>query len=403
MQNKFDNLVNRKGTNCSKWDELTEVFGSDDLIPMWVADSDWPTAESVINSLKKRVEHGIIGYTFPGEELNSVIINWIKKRHHWEIKKEWIVHTGGVVPSINIALQTFTNPGDEVIIQSPVYYPFFTAIRNNGCHILNNQLQWDGEKYVIDYDNLETVLQRKNSRLKGPARPKIFILCNPHNPVGRVWKEDELKKIGDICQKNNVLIISDEIHADFIFFDNKHIVFPSVKEDFAYNSITLFSPSKTFNIAGLNGSIAIIPDKNIRNDFKNRCQGIMNTNTLSLTAMEAAYRDGEEWLDAQLDYLAENLVYATDFINNNIKGINTYLPEGTYLLWIDFKKMGFEQEKLNSFLINKAKIALDTGTWFGPGGEGYMRLNVACPRNLLKKGLMRIYEAVRKELSEDNG
>ena len=400
MKCNFDEIINRRGTNSFKWDKTKEFFGRNDILPMWVADSDWPTAAPIIKALKERVEHGAIGYTFPGEELNEIIIEWIKNYYNWEIKKEWIVYTCGVVPSINLIIRGFSLPGDEVILQSPVYYPFFQAIRNNGGQIANNQLKWDGRRYVMDYDDLESIIHRKTNKLRGPSRARLMILCSPHNPVGRVWEKEELKKLGQICIENDIMVISDEIHADFTFYNNKHNVFASLSEEFANNSITLFAPSKTFNIAGLEGSIAIIPDEKIRNKFNNVCTGIMGSgNALSLVAMKAAYKCGEEWLKAQLNYLENNINYACDFINNEIKNVQTYKPEGTYLLWMNFKETGFKPEQLNDFMINKARVALDAGSWFGSGGENYMRLNLACPRSLLIKGLNRINKALEDELS----
>jgi len=400
MEYNFDKVINRRGTNSFKWDMLKEKFGRDDILPMWVADSDWPTAQPVIDALKKRVEHGAIGYTFSPEELSEIIIEWIKNHYNWKIKKEWIVYTTGVVSSINMAIQIFNNPGDEVILQSPVYYPFYAAIRNRGNHIANNQLKWDGSRYIMDYDNLEYLCNRKDDKQKGSARVKSMILCSPHNPVGRVWEEDELQKLGEICLENNVLIISDEIHADFTFFDNKHTVFASLSEEFARNTITLLAPSKSFNIAGLHGSIAIIPNKKIRKDFNKNREGIMGSpGTMSLTAMEAAYKDGEEWLEAQLKYIEKNLGKASDFINKRIEKVSSYRPEGTYLLWMNFRKLGLDDKDLEDFIINKARVALDAGTWFGPGGEGYMRLNAACPAQLLDKGLKRIKKSIEDEMS----
>ncbi len=256
----------------------------------------------------------------------------------------------------------------------------------------------------MDYENLKNIFKRKNNKQKGSARVKLMILCSPHNPVGRVWGKEELQKLGEICINNNILVVSDEIHADFTFFNNRHTVFASLTEELAANSITLFSPSKTFNIAGLNGSIAIIPNKKIRKEFNDNSQGIMGSaNTLSLTAMEAAYSDGEDWMQAQLKYLEDNLSYANDFINNKIAKVKTYKPEGTYLMWMDFKDLGLKSKDLNKFLINKARIALDAGTWFGSGGEGYMRLNVACPHKLLEQGLNRIKAAITEEMSENSG
>ena len=305
MKYNFSEKIDRTNTDSAKWDYMDEIFGSEDLIPMWVADSDWPTAPSIIKALKERVEHGVFGYTSPGDRLNEVIVRWIKDHYNWSIDPEWIVHGNGVVPSINIAIKAYTNPGDEVILQSPVYYPFYSSIQDNGTHVINNQLKLKEGRYYFDLDDLKQKLQDTPHKT---SRAKVLILCSPHNPVGRVWDKDELKELSKICFNNNLMIISDEIHADFTY-DKEHIPLASISEELAQNTITLMAPSKTFNIAGLHTSFAVIPNKNIRREFTIHKNGYMGSGgVLGLTAMEAAYSNGGDWLKEQLCYLKENIL-----------------------------------------------------------------------------------------------
>jgi len=391
MEYNFSRIINRKGSNSSKWDNIKNVFGTEDLLPMWVADSDWPTAPVILEAMRKRLEHGIFGYTFPGEELNDVIVKWVKRRYKWDIKADWIVYTNGVVNSLNIAIKSWTHPGDDVIVQTPVYYPFFTSIKNNGCNILNNVLIYDNGKYIIDFEDLELKLKDAEKRIK------LLILCNPHNPVSRVWTEEEQKRLGELSLKYNVLVISDEIHADFIFKGYQHIPFASISSDFARNSITFMAPSKTFNIAGLSTSLAIISDPYLRKEFMDMKAGILNEgNIFGLTAMKAAYENGEDWLEAQLDYLEGNKDFAIKYINEEIPQIKVAKIEGTYLLWLDFRALKLAQKDLNEMFLNVARLGLDFGDWFGPGGEGFARFNLAAPRSIIEDGLQRIKKMVNK-------
>lgn len=388
MSFDFSKRINRKGSNSVKWDMVEDRFGKNDLLPMWVADSDWPTAPAIVEAIQKRSEHGVFGYTFPDKELKEIIVNWVKKHYKWNIKKEWIVFSNGVVPSLNIAINAFTNPGDEVVLQSPVYYPFYSAITNNGCQIVNNQLKENNLEYSFDFDDLREKLTNTASY---QSRAKALILCNPHNPVGRVWSKEELKKLGEICVKHNLKIISDEIHSDFIYDNNKHIPIASINNDFRENTITFMAPSKSFNIAGLNSSFAIIPNKDLRKEFEVNKNGLVGSgNIFGLEAMKAAYSKGEEWLKEQLAYLEENRDFAVDYINNKISGIKTKKIEGSYLLWLDCRDLNLSQDELKDLFINEIKVALDPGDWFGEGGKGFMRLNIACPREVLKEGLEKI-------------
>lgn len=393
METKFSTYVDRRDSNSVKWDMISETFGNEDLLPMWVADSDWPTAPSVIRAIKERTDHGIFGYTFPDQKLKNIIVDWVKKHYDWDIKKEWIVFSNGVVPSLNIAVQTFTNNGDEVIIQPPVYYPFRSAVENNGAVLINNQLKKENGNYKFDLKNLKNILKDSPRKL---SRAKLLILCSPHNPVGRVWDKEELAELGRICIENDVKILADEIHADFVYEDKKHIPIASLNNELSQNTITFMAPSKTFNIAGLNSSFVIIENEKLRKEFMVNKNGLVGTgNIFGLVAMKAAYQNGEKWLSEQLSYLNDNMKFAVNYINKNIPGITTRKSEGTYLLWLDCSGLGLSDNKLKEFFINKASLALDPGLWFGQGGSGYMRMNLACPRSTLKKGLENLKKAVR--------
>ncbi|MGM0437908.1 MAG: MalY/PatB family protein [Bacillota bacterium] len=393
MKTDFSKYIDRKGSNSIKWDLLSDIFGSSDLLPMWVADSDWPTAPAIIKAIKARAEHGVFGYSFPDQDLKNIIVQWVKKHYNWEIKEEWIVFSNGVVPSLNIAVQSFTNNGDEVIIQPPVYYPFRSAIQNNGAVVVNNQLVKENGKYKFDFKNLKNILSDTSQKL---SRAKLLILCNPHNPVGRVWDKKELKKLGEICIENNVKILSDEIHADFVYSNNKHISIASLNEKLAQNTLTFMAPSKSFNIAGLNSSFVIIKNENLRKEFMVNKNGLVGEgNIFGIKAMKAAYKNGEKWLFEQLSYLQDNMDYAVNYINEEIPNITTKRPEGTYLLWLDCRNLNMNDKELQDFFIEKVKVALDPGIWFGKGGSGFMRMNLACPRSTLKEGLEKLKMAVR--------
>ena len=395
MQSNFSKYIDRKGSNSVKWDKVSEFFGREDLLPMWVADSDWPTAPEIIKAIKERADHGIFGYSFPDEKLKETIVKWVKRNYDWDIKKEWIVFSNGVVPSINIAVSTFTNLGDEVIVQSPVYYPFYSAIKNNGAVIINNKLKENNGEYEFDLEDLKNKIKDSSRNL---SRAKLLILCSPHNPVGRVWDKKELQELGQICVENNIKIISDEIHADFVYDDNKHIPIASLNNEFSQNTITFMAPSKTFNIAGLHSSFAVIENDDLRKEFTINKNGLVGAgNVFGLKAMEAAYSKGDEWLSEQIAYLEKNRDYAVNYINNKIPGIKCKKAEGTYLLWLDCRELELENDNLNEFFINKAQLALDPGDWFGEGGKGFMRMNLACPRSTLKEGLERLENAIRGE------
>lgn len=393
MKYNFDQVIDRAGTNSSKWDPdvLEEMFGEPEAMPFWVADMDFKAAQPIIDAVVKRAEHGIYGYSKRTDSYFEAIVNWTRKRFGWEIKKEWIEYTPGVVPAVNYIIQAFCKPGDKVIIQQPVYYPFKNAIENNGCHMVNNGLKFNGEYYEIDFEDFE-------EKAKDP-KVKMFILCSPHNPVSRLWTEEELLKLGQICLENDILVIADEIHNDLVYSGYKHIMFASLKEEFAMNSITCTAPSKTFNLAGMQASNIIIPNPKLMEGFRRTLErnSIGGQNPLSIVALEAAYNEGEEWLEQLLEYLEGNIEFIHEYLAKYLPKAKLIKPEATYLGWIDLRAYEEDGEKLEKLLAHEGKVALDGGTWFGEGGAGFMRLNYACPRTLLEEGLKRICTAINKE------
>ncbi|CAH2214942.1 MalY/PatB family protein [Tepidibacter aestuarii] len=393
MKYNFDEVINRLNTNCLKWDGLEERFGilDKDLLPLWVADMDFKSPQCVMDAIINRGIHGIFGYAGGYDTYYDAVIYWMKYRHNWDIKKEWIVFTPGVVPALNIILKALTNHGDKVIIQSPIYPPFFKSVKNNGCDVVDNPLKFDGTKYVMDFDDLEKKIDGK---------VKLMFLCSPHNPVGRVWSKEELKRLGEICIKNNIILVSDEIHADLVLKGHKHTPFASISEEFAQNTIVCTAPSKTFNIAGLQTSNIIITNEIIRNKFlkeRESC-GISKPNTFGIEALEAAYRHGEEWLDHLLVYLEQNLSYLTKYIEENIPNVNVIQPEATYLVWLDLRKLGLNKNDLENIIFNKGKLILNQGYTYGKEGEGFVRINIACPQSILKEGLSRLKKSIDNHL-----
>jgi len=383
MKYDFEKIIDRNNTNCFKWDFTAQKFGSKDLIPLWVADMDFMAPDAVIKKLIKRARHGVFGYSFEPDEFYEVFTEWLAKRFDWKIKKEWIINATGIVPAINFAIQCFTEPDDKILVQTPVYFPFFESIKKNKRKVVNSPLILKNSKYEINFKDLKAKLQNN---------VKIMLLCSPHNPVGRVWTIEELQLIGELCLKNNVLLISDEIHADLILNDNKHIPISSLSSDFQDITISMYAPSKTFNVAGLTTSSIIIPNQQIRNKYQLYLDklGLHLINTFGIDAFIAAYKEGEEWLDQLLVYLWKNYIFVRDFINNKIPLIKVTEPEGTYLLWLDCREMKLPQKELVDFFVNKARLGLNDGTVFGAGGEGFMRLNIGCSRILLKKALEQL-------------
>ena len=397
MKYDFNQICDRKNTNCFKWDFIQSIFGNDDVIPMWVADMDFPVATPIVEALKRRAEHEFYGYTKASTDVIQSVVDRMWDKYAWKIKPEWIVFTPGVVPALNITVRMLTHPGDEIILQEPVYYPFFPAVTFSGCQIVNNQLKLINGRYEMDYEDLEHQFHARIGMLPVPNRIKAIMLCNPHNPVGRLWSKEELTKLGDIAIKHDVVVISDEIHCELLFKDHLHTPFASISEEFEQNSIVCMSPSKTFNLAGLEVSSIIIPNKKLRHLFINTRTGILpEPNLFGYTALEAAYRFGDEWLDQLLDYLQGNLDFLLKYFANRIPKIKVIKPQGTYLIWLDCRDLGMDDMTLRNFMRDKAKVGFDDGFLFGSGGSGFQSMNIACPRPIIEEALIRIETMVNK-------
>nr|WP_300004263.1 MalY/PatB family protein [Tissierella sp.] len=387
MKYNFDNIIKRKGTDSRKWNNLTEDYGSEDLLPMWVADMDFQSPPEVIDALKERVEHGIFGYPIIGDSVYDAIINWAKNRYDWDIKKEWIIFTPGVVVGLNIAIENIGEKGDNVIVQTPVYPPFFRILENNKRELNANPIKFDGENFVMDFENLENTIDEKTN---------VMMLCNPHNPVGRSWSKEDLTRLGDVCIKNDITIISDEIHCDLTLEGTKHVPIASISPELAKRTITLMSPGKSFNVAGLFTSIAIISNDELRDMMVNSLEKneIDKVSTFGAAGLEAAYSKGANWLNEVLVYIEANMDFAIEYFNKNIPEIKLIKPEATFLLWLDFKSLNKSADEINEALLKTGKVVLNDGRPYGEGGEGYFRLNVACPRETLEEGLARIKRSV---------
>lgn len=386
----FNIVVNRKNTNCLKYDFAVRRGRPENVLPLWVADMDFKVAPEITQEIEKRVAHGIFGYSEVKEEYFEAVAAWMVQKHGWRVKEDWLVKTPGVVFALAMAVQAFTEPGDAVIIQQPVYYPFSEVIADNGRRIVDNtlELKEDG-KYHINFEDFEQKVKENHV--------KLFLLCSPHNPVGRVWTKEELKKIAAICRKYDVIVVSDEIHEDFVF-NGKHQVFADLSEDAKNRTITCTAPSKTFNLAGLQVSNIWIANPTLREKFKKQiaAAGYSQLNTLGLTACEAAYRYGGEWHAELLGYLKSNLNFLREFLQTRLPEVKLIEPEGTYLVWLDFGSLGLTEEQREELLTKKAGIWLDSGAIFGAAGEGFERINIACPRSILKDALERIERAVRQ-------
>lgn len=388
MAMDFDTFIERRNTWSLKWDYNDKIFGQKDILPMWVADMDFPSPEAVIEAITKRAEHGVFGYTRIPDSYTGAVVDWMKKRNNWNIKGEWLAHSPGVVTAINIAILAFTDPGDKILIQTPVYHPFYSCVKENKRQLVLNPLKLENEYYTMDFDDLDR-------KLGGDVR--MMILCSPHNPVGRVWRKEELARVCELCIKHNVLLVSDEIHSDMIYKGYIHTPVASISEEIAQNSITCIAPSKTFNVAGLAASLAVIPNKELRSRFESMLHstGAGVTNIFGITAAEAAYRHGEEWLEGLMGYLQGNLNMLLEYFTERISKINVVKPEGTYLAWLDCRELGMEPKALKEFFITQARVGMNDGAMFGDDGAGFQRLNFACPRSLLKEGLQRIENAVK--------
>ena len=385
----FDKVIDRHGTNCLKFDFAKERGKNGDELSLWVADMDFQVAKPITDALQVQVNHGIYGYTEVKSDYFDIVKNWFKDNFDWEIKKGSLVKTPGVVYAIAMAVKAFTKEGEAVIIQQPVYYPFSEMIIANNRKLVNSPLVLKDGRYEIDFEDFEKKIVENNV--------KLFILCSPHNPVGRVWSVEELKRIGDICIKHDVVIFSDEIHADFVYEPNKHHVFASLGESYAANSVIATAPSKSFNIAGLQVSNIFIENKKLRDAFRNEIvkSGYSQLNTMGLAAARAAYESGKEWLDEVRAYIKDNLIFFRDYLKENIGELSLIEPEGTYLVWVDFRKLGLSEKQREDLIVNKAKLWIDSGAMFGVDGEGFERFNIACPREYLKMALDSLAKAIK--------
>jgi cystathionine beta-lyase len=397
MKCDFDQICERKGTGSVKWDSLQSVFGHEDIIPMWIADMDFPAPEPVVQALVDRAKHPCYGYSQPGSDLINVITERIKHKLNWEINPDWIVITPGIIPALHVAVRSVTRPGNQVIVQEPVYYPFFKAITGSGCQIVNNGLKLINGRYVMDYEDLESKFFSKTAMIATPTTDvKAMILCSPHNPVCRVWEEDELIRAGEIAIRHGAVVISDEIHCEILFKGYRHTPFASLSKEFEQNCMVCMAPSKTFNLAGLEVSTVIIPNKKLRDEFNGVRAGILPaTNIFGYVALEAAYRYGDEWLQQVLCYLEKNLAFLRSYLQDRIKGIRLIEPQGTYLMWLDCRDLGLDDLSLKKLMREQARVGMNDGYLFGAGGSGFQRMNIACPRPVLEQALQRIEVAVK--------
>ncbi len=385
MKYNFDEVISREGTNCEKFDAREQIFGRADVIPMWVADMDFAAPPAVIEAIRKRAEHPILGYSYRSDSYWQSIIGWVERHSGWKIQREWLDFTPGVVSGIVYALLAFTEPGDHIVIQPPVYHPFARQIRLNDRVVVNNPLRETNGHYEIDFEDLDRKL----------TGAKVLLMSSPHNPTGRVFTREELTRIGQLCVKHDVLILSDEIHGDIVYAPQKFIHIASINETIAARTLTFIAPSKTFNIAGLSTSVSIVPtlvlNQRLQEEYAkmHADQG----NIFGAVALEAAYTHGDEWLEQLLQYLKGNVDYVCNFLQERIPSIHCVPPQGTYLMWLDFREWGMTHEEIYQFLIDKAGWGVNEGSMFGEEGRGWMRVNIATQRSVLKQAMEQLYQA----------
>lgn len=387
----FTTVHNRRNTSSVKWDMLAEIYQievKDDILPMWVADMDFPIAPNIADALIERIQDGVFGYSFPSKGLGESIVKWVKETHHTTISADWLLYESGVIPAVALSLATFTEPGDKVLIQGPVYPPFRNTPENLDREVVNFSLDEKDGQYSINFDTFEEALSQDI---------KAFIFCNPHNPGGKVWSKEDVKQIADLCHKYGVLLISDEIHADLVFAPYMHTTALSVAEH-TDHIITCMAPTKTFNLAGLQAAYLIVTNEEKRLKLKNQAMrsAHMGLTVLGATAMQAAYETGKPWLKELLDSLKENIVYVKNEIETHIPSVRVTEPNGTYLIWLDYRKLGVSEEVMMKTLLEEGKLALEPGTKYGPEGDGFVRMNIACPLDTVKDGVQRFITAVNK-------
>ena len=385
----FDETIDRNGTSSIKYDFRKDTFGKDEVIPMWVADMDFETPDFIVNALQKRLNHHIYGYTYRSEEYYSSIISWHKKRHNWKIERDWISFTPGVVPALNIATLAFSQPGESIVVQPPVYFPFFSAVEAHGRNLVYNQLTETSDGWKMDFESLINSIDE---------RTRMIIISNPHNPVGRAWSEQELIQLAEICLKNKILILSDEIHSDLVLPGYHHIPIASIAKDISDITITCLAPSKTFNLAGLSTSSVVISNSELKKTFRKTLDSLhlANGNIFGTIASVAAYSDGEAWLDSLLDYIDGNIDYVNEYCSRLIPEILPVKTEATYMIWLDCRKFCMTGKELMKFFVNNAGVGMNEGSTFGPGGEGFMRMNVATSRKNVALAMQQIENAILK-------
>lgn len=384
MRYDFDEIVPRRNTLSYKWDSAAD----EDMLPMWVADMDFRTAPAIVEALQKRVSHGIFGYTRVPDAYYDAVVGWFDRRHGWKIRRERMIYTSGVVPALSAVIKALTVPGDKVVVQTPVYNCFFSSVRNNGCTLVSNPLLRVEDTWKVDFEDLE--------RKVSDPKVKLFLLCNPHNPAGRVWTKEELARMGEICFRHDVMVISDEIHCELVFPEYRYTPFASISEEFAARSVVCISPSKAFNMAGLQIANIVAPDEEVRQkiDKAINVNEVCDVNPFGVLATIAAYNEGEEWLVQLLDYLKGNYLWMRDFCRKHLSQFPVGRLEGTYLVWMDCSSLHQSSEELEQNLMKEARLWLNAGTMYGAEGEGFMRWNIACPRSVLEEGLKRFCKYV---------
>ncbi|MBP3317973.1 MAG: PatB family C-S lyase [Alistipes sp.] len=383
----FDKIVDRSGSHCLKYDALLDFYGRNDLIPMWVADMDFETPDFIIDALKRRLEHPILGYTLAYDGYWQSIIGWLKKRHNWQVEREWLCYIPGIVKGIGMAINAFTSPGDKIVIQPPVYHPFRLVPEHNNREVVCNPLKVTDGGYEMDFDNLEQLLDEKC---------KILIIANPHNPIGLVWDKATLGRLAEIAVRHNLIVISDEIHCDMPLYGNVHTPFASVSEAAASCSITFGAPSKTFNMAGVVSSYAIVPDATLREKFFSwlSANELDMTTIFAMVATEAAFNEGDDWRRQMISYIEQNIDFVADFVAAEMPGVKVVKPQASYLVWLDFTDLGLSHEQVVDLVLNRARLAMNDGAMFGKEGEQHMRMNVGMPRSVIARAMNQLKEAV---------
>ncbi len=388
MTYNFDEIIDRKGTYAYKTDLCVLRFGTDDILPLWVADMDFRTPDFIFDAIKKRCEHEILGYTIPNRSYFKPIIDWVDTKHSWQIQNNWMGFVPGIVPAMAISVLAFTDVNDKVIVQTPVYPPFFSVVENNDRELVLNELLLKDGQYRMNFEQLR-------QQVSDP-KVKLLLLCSPHNPGGRVWSKDELNELSEICAANNVVVVSDEIHADLVLPGFKHTPFATVSETAKHNSITLMAPSKTFNMAGLVSSFYIIPDNELSATFKKQQQALeeLGGNIFAYEATKAAYENGADWLHQMINYIQGNVEFVNTYLQEQIPQVKAIIPEASFLIWLDFSELNMSDKEVQDLLVKKAKLGLNPGPSFGPGGSGFHRLNVGCSRLVLEKAMKQLQEVI---------